>query len=139
MIELGPSQGLKIMADFNSILEQLEPWSLFELNRLCSAIGNLLGDPARNEAIKRQLRVGMQITYFCCNKNNLVEARIVEIRKTKASVVNIHDGQRWSVSFYLINLEGIDTNIIRKKYSGGLDKNSLKVGDQVGWNSKLGH
>lgn len=41
--------------------------------------------------------------------------------------------------FFLINLEGIDTSITPKKYSGGLDRNSLKVGDHVDWNSKLGH
>ena len=39
----------------------------------------------------------------------------------------------------LINLQGIDTSIAPKKYSGGLDRNSLKVGDRVGWHSKLGH
>lgn len=127
------------MADFNSILEQIESWSLFELHRLNSAIAKLLDDPARNQAIKRQLKVGMQVTYFCSNKNSLVEAIVDEIRKTRVSVINVHDGQRWNISFFLINLEGIDTNIVPKKYSGGLDRNSLKVGDHVGWNSKLGH
>lgn len=33
----------------------------------------------------------------------------------------------------------MDISIAPKKYSGGLDRNSLKVGDHVGWNSKLGH
>jgi len=113
-----------MMADFNSILEQIEPWSLFELHRLNSAVAKLLDEPVRNDAIKRQLKVGMQITYFCSDKNSLVEATIDEIRKTRASVINIHDGQRWNISFFLINLEGIDTSIIPKKYSGGLDRNS---------------
>lgn len=127
------------MADFNSILEQIEPWSLFELHRLNSAIAKRLDDPARNDAIKRQLKVGMQITYFCSDKNSLVEAIIDEVRKTRASVINIHDGQRWNINFFLINLEGIDTSITPQKHSGGLDRNSLKVGDHVGWNSKLGY
>ena len=128
-----------MMANFNSILEQIEPWSLFEINRLHSALGNLLDDPARNEAIKRQLKVGMKITYFCGDKNNLVEATIDDVRKTRASVTKIEDGTRWNIHFYLINLEGIDASIIPKQYSGDLDRNSLKVGDRVGWHSKLGY
>lgn len=127
------------MADFNSILEQLELWSLFELNRLQAALHRLIEDPARNEAIKRQLKIGMKITYFSSDKNSLVEATIAEIRKTWVTVVNIHDGKRWNIKFYLINLQGIDTNIAPKKNSGNLDRNSLKVGDRVGWHSKLGH
>ncbi len=127
------------MADFNAILEQIESLSLFEMNRLNSAITKLLDDPARNDAIKRQLKVGENITYFCSDKNTLVEATIVDIRKTRASVLNIQDGKKWNISFYLMNLEGIDTSIRPKNYSGDLDRNSLKVGDHVGWNSKLGH
>ena len=127
------------MSSFNSILEQLEPWSLFELNRLHSAMERLLDDPTRNAAIRRQLKVGMKITYFSGDKNCLIEAIIQEIRKTWASVINIHDGRRWSIPFYLINLQNMDISIAPKKHSGSLDRNSLKVGDHVGWNSKLGH
>lgn len=129
----------KMMADFNAVLEQLEPWSLFEINRLRSAISRLLDDPARIEAIKRQLKVGMKITYFSRDKNGLIEATIDEVRKTWASVINVQDGKRWNIKFFLINLHGIDINIAPKKHSTGLDRNSLKVGDHVGWNSKLGH
>jgi hypothetical protein len=127
------------MADFNNILEQLEPWSLFELNRLRCAINRFLDDPARNEMIKRQLKLGMNITYFCTDKNTLVEATIEEVRKTWASVVNVTDRKKWNIKFYLINLQGIDTSIQPKKAHGGLDRNSLKVGDRVGWHSKLGY
>jgi hypothetical protein len=129
----------KMMEDFNSILEKIEPWSLFEVNRLHSAMGKILEDPARNEAIKRQIKVGMKITYFCGDQNNLVEATIEEVKKTRVFVVNIHDGKRWNINLYLINLQGIDTSITAKKISDRLDRNTLKVGDRVGWHSKLGH
>ena len=128
-----------MIADFNKILEHIAPWSLFEINRLGSALAKLLNDPARNEAIKRQLKIGMRISYFCSNKNSLVEARIEEIRKTWVSVADILDGEKWDIQFCLINLQGIDTNINPNKYLGSLDRNSLKVGDRVGWHSKLGH
>ena len=127
------------MENFNDILEKIESWSLFKIRRLSFSIDKLLDDPRRNEGIKCKLKVGMPITYFCGNKNTLIEATINHIKKTRASIVNIHDGQRWNISFSAINLEGIDTSIMPKKSSGALDRNSLKVGDHVGWHSKLGH
>lgn len=127
------------MADVNSIFKQLESLSLFELNRLRSAISIALDDPVKNQSIKNHLKVGMKITYFSSDKNNLIEATVVDIRKTRASVVNTDDGTTWNINFYLINLQGIDVNIVPKRSFGGLDRNSLKVGDHVGWHSKLGY
>jgi hypothetical protein len=127
------------MADINSIFKQLESLSLFELNRLRSAIAMTLEDPAKNEAIKYHLKIGMKITYFSSDRNDLIEATVIDIRKTRASVVNTGDGTKWNIKFYAINLQGIDVRIIPKKSSGGLERNSLKVGDPVGWHSKLGH
>jgi hypothetical protein len=92
------------MSDINTIFEKLTPLSLFELNRLRSAISTIMDDPEKNAAIKRHLKVGMQIKYFCSNKNTLVEAAIEEIRKTWASVINVCDGKKWNIKFYLINL-----------------------------------
>jgi hypothetical protein len=126
------------MADINSIFKQLESLSLFELNRIRSAISMVLEDPAKNETIKYHLKVGMKISYFSSEKNDLIEATVVDIRKTRASVVNMTDGEKWNIKFYAINLHGIDVSIIPKS-SRGLDRNSLKVGDHVGWHSKLGY
>lgn len=121
------------MSDMNTLFKQLEPLSLFELSRLRTAISRTLADPMRNEAIKRQLKIGMQITYFSSKQNDLVEATVVDIRKTRATVVNTVDGSSWYVKFYAINLQGINTDILPKKPLAGLDRNSLKVGDRVGF------
>ena len=43
------------MSDINTIFEQLKPLSLFELNRLRSAISTIMDDPEKNAAIKRHL------------------------------------------------------------------------------------
>ena len=56
--------------DFNSILEKVEPWSLFEINRLRSAFDVLLNDPVRMDCIKYNLKTGMKITYFCSETNS---------------------------------------------------------------------
>jgi hypothetical protein len=127
------------MTDINNIFKQLEALSLFELSRLRSAISMVLEDPARHEAIKYHLKIGMKITYFSSEKNDLIEATVVDIRNTRASVINTDDGTKWNIKLYVINLQGIDTSIIPKKSFGGLDRNSLKVGDHVGWQSRMGH
>ena len=54
-------------------------------------------------------------------------------------MINTVDGEKWNIQFYLINLQGIDVSIIPTKSSRTLDRNSLKVGDHVGWSSKLGY
>ena len=114
------------MADFNSILQQIESWSLFELNRLCVAVDTVLSDPARNDAIKRQLKKSMNVSYFCSDRNRLIEATIIDVRKTRVTVKDIHDGKQWNLPLYLLNLEGIDTSIKPIKRECGLDRNTLK-------------
>lgn len=126
------------MNDLNNIFKQLEQLSLFELSRLRSAITKTLDDPERNEAIKRHIKVGMKITYYSSRTNNLIEATIVDIRNTRVSVINSSDGEKWNIKLYSINLNDVDIDIAPKKTSGHLDRNSLKVGDKVGFMSDKG-
>jgi len=124
------------MNDLNAIFKQLQPLSLFELSRLRSAISRVIEDPARNAAVRRHLKLGMSITYFDCDKNDLVEATLVDIRKTRVSVINKHDGAKWDLGLDVINLDGIDTSIAPQKPSEGLDRNSLKIGVHVGFKNR---
>ena len=96
------------VSNIDVLFKQLETLSLFELSRLQSAISKTLDDPARNAAIKHHLKIGMRITYFAYDKNDLVEATVVDIRNTRASVVNVHDGMKSST------LNGIDPLLLKK-------------------------
>ena len=126
------------MADFTSILQQLDSWSLFELNRLNEAIHNVLNDPDKNLAIKNQLNIGMLVSYFSSDANQLIQATIIAIRKTRVTVINTDDKQLWDVAFYQLNLENINTRIQSTPHRGHFDRNSLNKGDLVGWHSKSG-
>jgi hypothetical protein len=72
--------------DYELIVSALQKASAFDLFRLQSAIGHLLDDPLRLNAIKRQLRPGMEITYFEPRENRLIPAQILEIHRTRAAI-----------------------------------------------------
>jgi hypothetical protein len=114
----------------------LQKASAFDLYRLQSAIGHLLDDPLRLNAIKRQLRPGMEITYFEPQENRLIPVQVLEIRRTRVAIQELQTGKRWTVPLYMINIEGTDTDITPKK--SHVDRLSLKIGDQVGFAGKDG-
>ncbi|NEX23700.1 hypothetical protein G3480_26105 [Thiorhodococcus mannitoliphagus] len=124
--------------DYNHILEALNEASLFELYRLNVAIANQLDDPARIRNAKQALCVGQTVSWFDSGQNRLVEAHLLKINRTRAVVKNIGDGRRWTIPFYLINLDGQDAEIASTKRRG-LDRNSVKVGDRVAFKDRNGH
>lgn len=123
--------------NYSKILDELNGASLFELFRLEQAIRRALEDPVRTGEIKRSLKVGQDIEYFVAEENRLVDARIVELKRTRALVENRHDGKLWNIPFYHINLDRGDIAI--RGSTGKLDRNSLKVGDKVTFKDRKGN
>jgi len=125
-------------ANLNSMIEALANASLFELSQLQAIIHNMLDDPLKVQAVKKQLKVGMQINYFCFQHHDLIAATILEIKKTKVLVVNCLDKQRFYIYVHHIQLDNEDINRGQNRALGGLNRYSLKVGELVGFNSKHG-
>ena len=123
--------------NYTAILEALGQASLFQLFRLNAAISNQLDDPTRIAAVKRVLRVGQTVRWFDSTENRLVEARLMKINRTRAEIRNLVDGKPWTIPFYLIELEGQDVAIAPQKRQA-LDRNSLRVGDRVGFKDRQG-
>mgnify|MGYP001063034883 CR=1 FL=1 len=123
--------------DYSQILETLNKASLFELYRLQQAIRRSLEDPARIRQIKNSLRVGQDIEYFEAEETRLIEASIVELKRTKVLVKNRHDGALWNIPLYFINLDRADVAISNP--TGKLDRNSLKIGDKVTFKDRKGN
>ena len=122
--------------NYSNILEELNSASLFDLYRLQQAIRRSLEDPVRIGKIKGSLKVGQDIEYFDADENRLIEANIVELKRTRALVKNLHDGALWNIPFYHINLNHADVSISGS--TGKLDRNSLKVGDKVAFKDRKG-
>jgi hypothetical protein len=122
--------------DYNLMLSELQNASTFDLYRLQAAIAKLLDDPHRVLAIKRQLRPGMEITYFHQEENRLIPARLLEVRKTRAVVQDLQSERRWTIPLFMFNLQGADTDIAPR--SDGVDRLSLRIGDRVGFTARDG-
>lgn len=121
----------------NQTLQRLNNASLFELYRLEQAIRRNLEDPVRIRKIKDSLKVGQAIEYFETDENRLIEARIVELKRTRVLVKNQHDGKLWNIPFYFINLDHADVAI--SSPTDQLDRNRLKRGDKVAFKDRKGH
>ncbi len=122
--------------DFNLILSELRNASTFDLYRLQAAISKLLDDPERVIAIKRQLRPGMEITYFHPEENRLIPVRLLEPRKTRALVQDLRSERQWTIPLFMINLQSVDTDIAPRR--DGVDRLSLRIGDTVGFTGRDG-
>jgi hypothetical protein len=122
--------------NYTKILEELNQASLFDLHRLQSAIHQELMNPKRNNLIKAQLKIGQSISYFDPQLNDLVDAVILKIQKTRCSVRNVKDNKTWNLPFYYLNLNEVDADIQPANNAVGIPKSSLKVGAKVGFKDK---
>jgi len=95
--------------DYSRILNELNSASLFELYRLNASIHQQLKDPIKLDLIKDVLMVGQVIKYFEAAENRLIDAEILELKRTQVLVKNIHNGESWNIPYYFINID--DSNI----------------------------
>jgi hypothetical protein len=69
--------------DYTFIIAELRAASLFDLFRLRAALSQQLEDPQRIDQVRRTLRPGMPISYFDEAHNRLIEATVIELRRTR--------------------------------------------------------
>ncbi|WP_049757696.1 hypothetical protein [Magnetococcus marinus] len=119
--------------DYSQIIAALKEASLFDLYRLSAGINAMMDDPMRIRAVKRNLRSGQVIHYYLDNDNMEVAARVLEVSRNKVKVEDLEGGKRWAIPFYMINLQGADTEIRTCGPDVKLDKNHLKTGEFVGF------
>ncbi|MCF7956628.1 MAG: hypothetical protein K9M75_12565 [Phycisphaerae bacterium] len=122
--------------DFSRIISELENATSFELYRLSVAINKELENPIRIEKAKSLIKKGDIISYFESSENRLIEAKVLEIKRTQLHVRNKHDMKLWIIPFHMVNIEDIDADITYPTKAVGMNKNELKVGDIVGYRSQ---
>jgi hypothetical protein len=124
--------------DYSRFMAELEDASLFDLYRLKVAICKELDDPKRTEAVRRLIQAGETVSYFDSRENRLVQAEVIEIRRTRVVVRDQHDAQQWIIPFYMINAAKVATDIVPSTSPRGMSRNEVRIGDQVGFKSRTG-
>ena len=118
--------------DIQAIFEQLETATDFELYRIKSAIEKVLEDPERVKTLKSKITVGMKVDYFCYDRNKLIECEVLQVKRSRVSVEETLSGQKWTLPFYFLNLDNVETEVISNKPTG-MSKAELAIGDTVGF------
>lgn len=126
------------LMDYSEILQSLQQASSFDLYRLKVAISLQLESSERIQSIRDQLSVGQEVEVFNETKNKAEMAIIRKFNPTTVAIILKADQSRWRVPYYWINLEGADVRL-RNNAKKGIDRNTLAIGDIVGFRSREGH
>ncbi len=118
--------------NIQSVFGELESASDFELFRLQQAILKVLDDPDRVQGLRKKIQVGMTVDYFCAERNALIACQVTKLGRSRVSVVEFESQKHWSLPFYYLNLDHVDTDIVASK-TNGLSKAELAVGQTVGF------
>ncbi len=119
--------------DPNMIEALLANASVYDLYCLNKRISHVLDDESRIQQIKQSLQVGQSIQYFNSKVNNLVTAIIIEKQIKRILVEHTDDHKQWWTHYYAINLNGSQLIQVVKPQCGVLSKNSVSIGDVVGF------
>ncbi len=122
--------------DYTFIISELRSASLFDLFRLRAALSQQLEDPERIAQVRSRLRPGMPISYFDEAQNRQIEARVLELHRTRLLVENRHDKGRWSIPFGAVNIDRVETDIRAGAEQRAIDRSQLKVGDAIGFHDR---
>ena len=113
--------------NFSEILNELEQVSPFELYRIMIMIRQQLESPENILKIKRHLKPGQEIAYFDETENRLIEAKVIKLNRTRLLVENEHDGVKWNIPYYYVNIDNIDPMIRNSHVKEGVD-NRASIG-----------
>lgn len=118
--------------NFTHIIDEMNKASLFDLYRLNVAINKELSNPDRINAIKKKLYLGMRLTYFESTQNRSIKCQLIEMKPTKAIVLDEEKNKHLVMPYFMLNLDHVDTFI----HDDGkrLTANMLNVGEYVGFN-----
>ena len=119
------------VVNYDDLVAFLNHASLFEVYRLSVAINNELDDPKRVSAVINKFKEGDVIEYFEEKTQCMIKARVIKKALKYVSVQNIDDSRRWKIPYYMLKIDSREFAFEKKTH--GLNRNSLKVGDVVGF------
>lgn len=119
--------------DYAKLMEFLGDISLFEMYRITLALRHELTNPERIATVRAGFKEGDVIEYFCERTNQYVKAVVQKKNSRYVDVINCDDKQRWEIAYSHIKIDSRDL-IFNRNSNAGLTKNTLRIGDWVGFN-----
>jgi exopolyphosphatase/pppGpp-phosphohydrolase len=119
--------------NYTEVINSIKKASLFDLYRLNVAIHHEMENPERIAQIRNAFREGDLVSYFDAKNNKLEQARVLQKNLKYVVVENVRDHRRWNIQYFLLNLAKVDVDI-HAGHNAKLSRNTLKVGDFVGFN-----
>ena len=122
--------------DYSKFMSDLDGASLFDLYRLNAAICKEMENPKRIKEVKKLIKQGDIISYFEGSENRLIQAEVIELKRTRVLVKNKHDMKQWNIPFYMVNVDEVATDIQYSTTAKGMNRNEIRIGDLVGYRSQ---
>jgi len=123
---------------YSQFIEAIRHASAFDLFRLRAAIDIEIESPQKIAAIKSQLKVGQETTYFDTIKNRCVPCTVIALNVKRVAVVDHEVKRNWSLPYYMVNVASDDASIVFSQ-SKKLTRNQVSIGDIIGFKNKDGH
>ena len=111
--------------NLDTIQQELENATPYQLERLCSMLQTMRDDPQRIMKAMSRLRVGQQVAYWDHRENRNIEGVVSEVKQTR--VVLQVEGRGVAVPISLI----ADTEPLTLTESAGVSRHNAKVGQTV--------
>lgn len=123
--------------EYDPLVSFLKQASAFEIYRMTVALQNELDNPTRLAQISTKIKVDDPVEWYDSATNAFIKAIIMGKTAKRVIVQNLHDGRRWQIPLYWLKLDSRE--FVFEQKEKGLNKNSIKVSDFVGfYHQKLG-
>jgi hypothetical protein len=117
---------------YQDIIDTIDKLSLHDRFRLECYLYSKTEEPEKVRQVKRQLSVGDQVKYFDRDENRLLDAMVLELKRTRLLVQNVEDGKKWRIVYAAVCLSDDPLkNIGPKSNKEKLTKVDVQVGEVV--------
>ena len=122
--------------NYTHLIHELSNAQAFDLYRLNVAINKELNNPKRTLAIRKRLRLGMELTYFNDVENRLIPCKVLKINQKNVLIEELESNRPYLMPYYMLNINATDITIHETNTGGSLTANNVQVGDWVGFDKE---
>ena len=80
----------------------------------------------------------MQVEYFCPDRNKAILCEVLKVKRSLVDVREIGSSKGWSMPFYYLNLDHIET-ALQSSTKVGMSKAEIALGDTLGFVNSRTH